>query len=164
MYLFIFGCAGSSFLYSLLGLSLAVVSKCYSLWCWGFSQQCLLLLRNTGSRMPRLQYLQHTDSVVVVHGLTCFEACGIFPDQGLNLCPPHWQADSYLLHHQGSPHDCFISCVSSIQLLGTVGGTVLRRILRLGLALHMGVCDQWCCYEFERGLDSTWASYLLSLL
>ena len=22
--------------------------------------------------------------------------CGIFPDQGSNLCSPHWQADSYL--------------------------------------------------------------------
>ena len=30
-------------------------------------------------------------SVVVVHGLV---ACGIFPDQGLNPCLLHWQADS----------------------------------------------------------------------
>ena len=29
--------------------------------------------------------------------------CGIFADQGLNLCPLHWKADSYLLRHQGSP-------------------------------------------------------------
>ena len=28
------------------------------------------------------------------HGLSCSEACGIFPDQGSNLCPLHWQADS----------------------------------------------------------------------
>ena len=33
-------------------------------------------------------------SAVAVHGLSCPEACGISPDQGLNLCPPHWQADS----------------------------------------------------------------------
>ena len=33
-------------------------------------------------------------SVVVVHGLSCSAACGIFPDQGLNLCPLPWQADS----------------------------------------------------------------------
>ena len=26
--------------------------------------------------------------------LSCPEACGIFQDQGLNLCPMHWQADS----------------------------------------------------------------------
>ena len=33
-------------------------------------------------------------SVVVAHGLSCSTACGIFPDQGSNLCPLHWQADS----------------------------------------------------------------------
>ena len=33
-------------------------------------------------------------SVVVAHGLSCFEACGILPEQGLNSCPLHWQADS----------------------------------------------------------------------
>ena len=27
-------------------------------------------------------------SVVVVHGLSCSVACGIFPDQGSNPCPP----------------------------------------------------------------------------
>ena len=33
--------------------------------------------------------MQHTGSVVVVHGLSCSVACGIFPDQGLNRCPLH---------------------------------------------------------------------------
>ena len=33
-------------------------------------------------------------SVVVVHGLSCSAACGIFPDQGSNPCLLHWQADS----------------------------------------------------------------------
>ena len=33
-------------------------------------------------------------SVVVVHGLSCFMACGIFPDEGLNSCLLHWQANS----------------------------------------------------------------------
>ena len=42
-------------------------------------------------------------SVVVALGLSCSVACGILPDQGLNLCPLHWQADSYPLCHQGSP-------------------------------------------------------------
>ena len=42
-------------------------------------------------------------SVVVAYGLSRSVACGIFPDQGSNLCPVHWQADSYALHHQGSP-------------------------------------------------------------
>ena len=29
-------------------------------------------------------------------------ACGTFPDQASNLCPLHWQVDSYPLCHQGS--------------------------------------------------------------
>ena len=36
-------------------------------------------------------------------GPSCSAACGIFPDQGLNPCPLHWQADSQPLRHQGSP-------------------------------------------------------------
>ena len=47
--------------------------------------------------------LGHAGSVAVVHGLSCSAACGIFPDQGSNLCLLHWQADSLLLSHQGSP-------------------------------------------------------------
>ena len=31
----------------------------------------------------------------VAHGLSCSAACGIFPDQGSNLCPLHCQADSF---------------------------------------------------------------------
>ena len=38
--------------------------------------------------------LQSTDSVVVAHRLSCSTACGIFPDQGSNPCPLHWQAGS----------------------------------------------------------------------
>ena len=33
-------------------------------------------------------------SVVVAQGLSCSAACGIFPDQGSNPCPLHWQVDS----------------------------------------------------------------------
>ena len=36
------------------------------------------------------------------HGFSCSTACGIFPDQGWNLCLLHRQVDSYLLHRQGS--------------------------------------------------------------
>ena len=31
----------------------------------------------------------------MVHGLSCSAACGIFPDQGSNLFPLHWQVDSF---------------------------------------------------------------------
>ena len=54
-----------------------------------------LLLRSTGSR--------RTGSVIVAHGPSRSVACGIFPDQGSNPCPLHWQADSQPLRHQGSP-------------------------------------------------------------
>ena len=52
--------------------------------------------------------LQNAGSVVVAHGLSCSAACGIFLDQGLNLCRLHWPADSSPLHHQGSPIPVFL--------------------------------------------------------
>ena len=58
----------------------------------------------SGFSYCRAWVLGHTASVITVHGLSCSLACRIFPDQGLNLCPPHWQADSSLLDHQRSPH------------------------------------------------------------
>ena len=54
-----------------------------------------LSLRSTGSR--------RAGSAVVAHGPSCSAARGIFPDQGPNPCPLHWQADSQPLRHQGSP-------------------------------------------------------------
>ena len=50
----------------------------------------------------------------VAHGPGCSAACGIFPDQGSNPCPLHWQADSQPLRHQGSPRYLFIS-VGSVE-------------------------------------------------
>ena len=38
--------------------------------------------------------LQSAGSVVVVHRLSCSAARGIFPDQGSNPCPLHWQVGS----------------------------------------------------------------------
>ena len=55
--------------------------------------------------------LSSTGSVCVAHGLSCVGACGIFPDQGSNPCPLHWQADSQPLRHQGSPRICFLKVV-----------------------------------------------------
>ena len=63
--------------------------------CAGLSLSRPLLLWSTGSR--------RAGSVVVAHGPSCSAACGIFPDQGSNPCPLHWQADSQPLRHQGSP-------------------------------------------------------------
>ena len=89
---------------SVRGLSLVVASggqsssRCgghSSSRCAGLSLSRPLLLRSTGSR--------RAGSVVVAHGSSCSAACGIFPDQGSNPRPLHWQADSQPLRHQGSP-------------------------------------------------------------
>ena len=92
------------------GLSLVVASGGHSSSrCAGLSLSRPLLLRSTGSR--------RTGSVVVVHGPSCSVACGIFPDQGSNPCPLHWQADSQPLRHQGSPVNIFeyILCSRELQ-------------------------------------------------
>ena len=86
---------------SVRGLSLIVASGGHSSsWCAGLSLSRPLSLRSTGSRCA--------GSVIVAHGPSCSAACGIFPDQGSNLCPLHWQADSQPLSHQGSPGSFFL--------------------------------------------------------
>ena len=77
---------------SVQGLSLVAASRCA-----GLSLSRPLLLQSTGSR--------RAGSVVVAHGPSHSAACGIFPDQGSNPCPLHWQADSQPLRHQGSPYN-----------------------------------------------------------
>ena len=78
------------------GLSLVAASGGHSSSrCAGLSLSPPLLLRSTGSR--------RAGSAIVAHGPSRSAACGIFPDQGSNPCPLHWQADSQPLRHQGSP-------------------------------------------------------------
>ena len=113
IYVFVFDSAGSSLLWRLFSNcgNWCLLSSCgaWTSHCRGFS-----CCRARGFRARRLQYLRHmgsvivasglssTDSVVLAHGLSCSTTCGIFLDQGLNLCLLHWQADSLLLSHQGS--------------------------------------------------------------
>ena len=81
---------------SVRGLSLVTASGGHSSsWCAGLSLSQPLLLQSTSSRCA--------GSAIVAHGLSCSVACGIFPDQGSNPCPLHWQADSQPLRPQGSP-------------------------------------------------------------
>ena len=47
-------------------------------------------------------------SVVLAHGLSCPEACGILPEQGCNPCPLHWQADSQPLDLQEVQNTFFL--------------------------------------------------------
>ena len=78
----------------------------------GLSLSRPLLLRSTGSR--------RAGSAIVAHRPSSSAACGIFPDQGLNPCPLHWQADSQPLRHQGSPA-MFFSNVCTIGMHVTSG-------------------------------------------
>ena len=94
-------------------LSLVVASGGHSSsQCAGLSLSRPLLLQSTGSR--------RAGSVLVAHGPSCSAACGIFPDQGSNPCPLHWQEDSQPLHHQGSPiHSFFKKINLFMAVLGT---------------------------------------------
>ena len=58
--------------------------------------------------------LQGTGSAVVATRLICFASCGIFPDQGLNPCLLHWQADSLPLSQQGSLPFSFVQLIYHI--------------------------------------------------
>ena len=54
-------------------------------------------------RLLRAQAPESTGSITVARWLSCPAACGIFPDQGSDPPPLHWQADPQPLGHQGSP-------------------------------------------------------------
>ena len=74
--------------------------------CAGLSPSWPLLLWSTGSR--------RAGPATVAHGPSRSAACGIFPDQGSNPCPPHWQAGPQPLRHQGSPHFHFLKIFFSV--------------------------------------------------
>ena len=78
------------------GLSLVVVSR-------GYSLVAMLRLLTAVASLLVEHGLHSTGSGVVTQGLSCLSPCGVFPDQGLNSCPLHWQADSQPLDHQGLP-------------------------------------------------------------
>ena len=75
---------------------------------WAFSTcdkqvQCLASSSWWLLLFPTEQALGDAGSELVAPGLSCPSVCGIFPHQGLNPCPLHWQEDSYPLCHLGSP-------------------------------------------------------------
>ena len=84
--------------------------------CAGLSLPWPLLLQSTGSRCA--------GSVIVAHGPSCFTACGIFPDQGSNPCPLHWQADFQPLRHQGSPLEGFFNHKWVLNLLKAFSASI----------------------------------------
>ena len=112
--------------------SLVVVSRDHSSLLYTGSSLQWLLLWSTGSRLTGfsgcntwVHQLQSTGSVFVLQGFSCSVACGIFPDQGSNPCPLHWQVDAYPLHHQGSPRQ---SLFKSHFLLVLIAHMIKRNI------------------------------------
>ena len=83
--------------------------------CTGLSLWCLLLLWSADSRVCRLQWLQHMDSivaapglwstgsVVVVLGLSCSTACRIFLNPRIKPVSPALAAVFFTIGYQGSP-------------------------------------------------------------
>ena len=105
-------------------LSLVAVSGGYSL-LW--ASYC------GGSSCCRAQALG-VRAVVVAPGLSCSAACGIFPDQGSNPCPLHWQADSFSFLNY-----FIVGCIGSSLL--HVGFLLLRWA---GATLHCGAWASHC--------------------
>ena len=146
---------------SVWGLSLVAASGGHSsLRCAGLSLSLPLLLRSTGSR--------RAGSVVVAHRPSFSAACGILPDQGLNPCPLHWQADSQPLRQQGSPAGAFLSLGSGFGGAGLADNLADRLCgLSFTLALYplaspsaflLGmVATTARCRHWAQGCSGAWA-------
>ena len=105
IYLFIYGCVPSSLL-CMDFLQLRQARGYSSLRCAGFSLSWFLLSQSTASRRAGFsscgtwaQQLWLLGSRMQAQqlwrtGLVALRHVGIFLDQGSNLCPLHWQADS----------------------------------------------------------------------
>ena len=127
--------------------------------CGGFSYHGAQAL-GAGFSNCSSQALEHTSSVVVVHGLSCSSAHGIITDQGSNPSPLHWQVDSYPLPYQGSPQ--FSSVTQSCPTLVTpwtvahqapqFRGFVQERIL------------EWVAISFFRGSSRPRDQILISCI
>ena len=74
--------------------------------CGGFSHCRAWAQGHVGSAVAA-PALSSTGSTAVAHRFSYSVACGIFPDQGLNPCLLHWQADSLPLSHRRSPKYVF---------------------------------------------------------
>ena len=99
----VFGCAGSSLVCGLFSSCGMLASHCRGCSCWGAPGHVGSVVTASG--------LWSTGSIVVVHGLGGLTACGIFLHQGSNSCLLHWQVDSLLRSHQGSPILHILVCI-----------------------------------------------------
>ena len=113
-YVFIYGYAGSSLphrLFSSCGYSLVPVQGLLTA---GASLAAEHRLEGTQASAAAAPRLWSTGSIAVAHGLSCSVACGVFPDEGSNLCLLYWHVDSQPLSHQ-----LLLSHFSRVQLCAT---------------------------------------------
>ena len=109
------GCGSSFFFlyFKTLSLFFKFICSCvgYSWLCRLFSscgERGLLSSCCGGASHCRGFSVAETGSIAAAHGLSCSSACGIFLDQGSNLCLLHGWVDSLTLSHQGSPGSSFL--------------------------------------------------------
>ena len=115
-YSFIFGCPRSS-------CNIWAFPSCGK---QGLLSSCIAWASHSrGFSCRRAQSLECAVSAAMACGLSCPAACGIFPDQRLNPCLLHWQADSQTLDHQGSP-GFFLSWRKDITRFDAEGNMVWR--------------------------------------
>ena len=125
-------------------LFLAVLRLC----CWVGAPLCW------GARASRCNgFSSGTRADWVVPGLSCSAACGIVLDQGLNLCPLHWQSDSLTTgptgkspQHISWPTDANWSKTKSFNCnsdrIELIGKSVLENRTRNGL-LYVRIKTFW---------------------
>ena len=82
----------------------------------------------------------------MAHGLRGSMACGIFPDQGRNLCLLPWQVDSLPLSHQGSPEACNLNYLLRFAL-------ILRGDWAEGGRVGPNKCSLMPCIKYKRETD-----------
>ena len=75
--------------------------------CLGVALQWLLLWQNPDSRHMRFGSCGARALELRFHSCS-FVACGLFLEEGSNLCPLRWQAESHPLHHPESPICLFL--------------------------------------------------------
>ena len=78
----------------------------------------------------------------MAHRLSYSAACGIFPDQGLNPCPLHWQADSFFFFFLKKFTFFYLfiyDCVESSFLC-----EAFLQLRRVGTTLHRGARASHC--------------------